>query len=144
MLTRLLKLCYKEICSTIKRNKLLSYNKDITPEEISESYRMYVLVRRDILPLVHAGVQAAHAAADFVFYHMNENTKVWVQCEKTMVVLEATEEQINAKMKIFEVHKLNYQPFWEPDMSNSLTAVAFQPMKTKDAQIFFGDLKLLN
>jgi hypothetical protein len=111
---------------------------------IDRSYRMYVLVRRDILPLVHAGVQAAHAAADFVFYHQNENTKVWATCEKTMIVLEATEEQINEKMKMFASKNMNYQPFWEPDMSNVLTAVAFQPIQAISGREFFGDLKLLN
>ena len=144
MFIRLAKLCYKEITSTLKRNKILSYNNSLTPEEVDDSYRMYVVVRRDVLPLVHAGVQAAHAAADFVFYHPNENTKVWAQCEKTMIILETSEAQIEYLMQLFKQHNLNYQPFWEPDMSGILTAVAFQPIKTKDAKVFFSNLKLLN
>jgi hypothetical protein len=63
-----------------------------------------------------------------MYYHPNENTRVWVTCEKTMIILEATEQQIEAKMQWFKDRHMNYQPFWEPDMSNTMTAVAFQPI----------------
>lgn len=104
---------------------------------------MYVLVRRDILPLVHAGVQAAHAVGEFVHYHQNENTKRWAEKDKTLIVLEATEEQIKKQMDLFASKGLNYQPFWEPDMSNAMTAVAFQPISTMFGQELFSEFKLL-
>jgi len=105
---------------------------------------MYVLVRRDILPLVHCAVQASHSVAEFVFYHYNDNTKLWLTLEKTMIILEASQEQIEEKMKWFADRHMNYQPFWEPDMSNAMTAVAFQPIKTSFAKEIFSDLKLLS
>lgn len=122
---------------------MLTYE-DVSLEDVESQIRMYVLVRRDILPLVHCGVQAAHAVAEFVHYHQNENTKVWVTCEKTLIVLSATEEQIEEKMKQFSDNHMNYQPFYEPDMGNVMTAVAFQPLPKNEADNFFGDLKLLS
>lgn len=122
---------------------MLTYPAPLPLEETDKQYRMYVLVRRDILPLVHAGVQAAHAACEFVHYHQNDNTKVWVTCEKTLIVLEATEAQIKEKMEWFGSRHMNYQPFREPDMNNALTAVAFQPIQAGLGKEIFGDLKLL-
>lgn len=122
---------------------MLTYPAPLPLEEANKQYRMYVLVRRDILPLVHCGVQAAHAVAEFVFYHQNNNTKVWVTVEKTLIVLEATEEQIQEKMKWFADRHMNFQPFWEPDMDNAMTAVAFQPIQAGLGKEVFGDLKLL-
>jgi hypothetical protein len=122
---------------------MLTYQQQLPLEEDLEQMRMYVLVRRDILPLVHCAVQAAHSVAEFVHYHPNNNTKVWVTCEKTLIVLEATEDQINEKMKWFADRNMNYQPFWEPDMGNCMTAVAFQPITKSLGKEVFGNLKLL-
>jgi hypothetical protein len=122
---------------------MLTYDNSLTKEDIDDGYRMYVLVRRDILPLVHCAVQASHAVAEYVYYHQNPNTRVWVTAEKTLIILEATEKQIEEKMKLFAEKHMNYQPFWEPDMSNAMTAVAFQPIKTSLGREIFKDFKLL-
>jgi len=110
----------------------------------AEALRMYVLVRRDVLPLVHCGVQAAHAVAEFVNYHQNENTKKWVEVDKTLICLEATESQIEKMKNKFARGGMNFQPFHEPDMSDIQTAVAFQPISTVEGGIIFKDFKLLS
>lgn len=122
---------------------MLTYPAPLPIEEDMEQMRMYVLVRRDILPLPHCVCQCSHAVAEFVHYHPNNNTKVWVTCEKTIVILEANEQEIEEKMKWFAERNMNYQPFWEPDMDNCLTAVAFQPITKKLGKEIFGNFKLL-
>lgn len=122
---------------------MLTYPEPLPLEEVDKQYRMYVLVRRDILPLVHCGVQAAHAVAEFVHYHQNDNTKLWVTFEKTLIILEATEDQIKEKMEWFANRHMNYQPFWEPDMNNAMTAVAFQPIQYGLGKEIFNGFKLL-
>lgn len=120
-----------------------SYEPMVDLEVYKKQLKMYVLVRRDILPLVHAGVQAGHAIAEFVFYHPNENTRKWVTEDKTLIVLEATEEQIKKQMDLFADRNMNYQPFWEPDMSHTMTAVAFQPISNELGSELFAGFKLL-
>jgi hypothetical protein len=122
---------------------MLSYPEPPSLEEALKQVRMYVLVRREILPLVHCVCQCTHAVAEFIHYHQNDNTKLWVTCEKTLIVLEATEDQIKEKMIWFADRHMNYQPFCEPDMNNVLTAVAFQPITKQIGNEVFGNLKLL-
>lgn len=113
------------------------------PGENDHLLKMVVLVRREILPLVHAGVQAGHAVAEFIFYHPNENTRRWVVSDRTLIYLEATEKEIHEMMEFFASKSLNYQPFYEPDMGNALTAVAFQPIETQYSREIFRKFRLL-
>jgi hypothetical protein len=122
---------------------MLSYEPVVDQEVYKKQLKMYVLVNRNILPLVHCGVQAAHAIAEFVEYHQNENTRKWVREDKTLIVLEATEEQILKQMNLFAGQNMNYQPFREPDMSNALTAVAFQPISNELGSTLFKGFRLL-
>jgi hypothetical protein len=60
-----IKALLKEWSSTKKRSKMLSYPDPLSQEEDLKQIRMYVLVRRDVLPLVHCACQASHAVAEF-------------------------------------------------------------------------------
>ena len=122
---------------------MLSYEPMVDLEVYKKQLKMYVMVRRDILPLVHCGVQVGHAIAEFVEYHQNVNTRQWVREDKTLIVLEATEEQIKKQMDLFADRNMNYQPFWEPDMSHAMTAVAFQPISNELGSELFKGFKLL-
>lgn len=113
-------------------------------EEMNKALRMYVLVRRDVLPLVHCGVQATHAVAEYVHYHDNDITRQWVEKDKTLIVLEGTEKEIEELRQEFLFKDLNYQPFYEPDMDNTLTAMAFQPISKEDGDIMFKHFKLVS
>lgn len=112
-------------------------------EAYQKELRMYVLVRRDVLPLVHCGVQAAHAVAEYVHYHDNDNTRTWVEQHKTLIVLSATADEIEEMRNKFLDSDMNYQPFYEPDMDNTLTAMAFQPVTTKEGSLIFNRLELV-
>lgn len=122
---------------------MLSYEPMVDLEVYKKQLKMYVLVRRDILPLPHCMCQCTHAVAEFVEYHQNENTHKWVREDKTLIVLEATEEQIKKQMDLFADRNMNYQPFWEPDMSHTMTAVAFQPISNELGSELFAGFKLL-
>jgi len=122
---------------------MLTYAPQPSLEEADKQYRMYVLIRRDILPLVHCGVQGAHAAIEFMHYHPNDNTARWVVDHKTLIFLEASEKQIQDKMKWFADRHMNFQPFREPDMDNTLTAVCFQPIQYGLGKEVFKGFKLL-
>lgn len=60
-----------------------------------------------------------------------------------MVIYRANEEQMRKYMN--EAHNRNklYAGFYEPDIGNLLTAVAFEPMSEKEGRDFFDGLKLL-
>jgi len=65
--------------------------------------RMYVLVRRDVLPINYCIPQAAHAVAEYVhYYNKNRITKQWVEDDKTMIVLEANADQMERIKKKFK------------------------------------------
>ena len=116
---------------------------DAWTEEHKDDLRMYVLVRRDVLPLAHCGVQASHAVAEYVHYHQNDRTAKWVEKDKTLIMLEATADDIERKRLEFTDAKRYYQPFHEPDMSNCLTAMAFEPMTAEQGKKIFGKFLLL-
>lgn len=105
--------------------------------------KMFVLVRRDILPLPHCVCQGIHASVEYVHYYNNDVTKKWVEEDKTIIVLSATEEQIENKKRLFSKLGLTHRSFHEPDMSDVLTATAFQPVSSDDGKLYFGELSLL-
>lgn len=122
---------------------MLSYPEFTTTEDDLKQVRMYILTRRDVLPLVHCVCQCVHAATEYMHYYQNENTINWVTKEKTLIVLEASENQIEEKIKLFIKNNMNYQPFYEPDMSLLMTAVAFQPITKRLGNELFNGLRLL-
>lgn len=131
----------------MEKYKLSEKNQMIWDEEAeihANKLKMYVLVRRDILPLIHCGVQAAHALAEYVNSYDNEITKQWVESDKTLIFLEANADQIDLAKHRFEEDGLTFSSFREPDMSNFQTAVAFQPLNNADGAKYFGHLKLLS
>lgn len=105
--------------------------------------RMYVLVRRDILPLQHCVPQASHAVAEYVHYNRDHITKQWVESDKTIVILQVTEKQLNDKLQDLDSRGFIYEEFCEPDMSNVVTAVAIQPMSKRQGIFEFSDIPLL-
>jgi peptidyl-tRNA hydrolase len=137
---RYIRLVYREMKSTKKRNELLYYS-----DPDAQGLIMYVLVRRDILPLVHCGVQAAHAAVEFISTYKNKNIDKWATRDKTMILLSATGEDIQRCTQQFSGLGLKYAEFTEPDMSDTVTAVAFEPiMSDSDVRFLFHSLKLLS
>lgn len=115
------------------------------PNEDTSDMKMYVLINRDILSIVQCGVQASHASLEYAYTHKNnENYNEWHKNHKTLIFLEAKESEIYAKMNELHQKGKTFSKFDEPDLGNRLTAVCFEPMKSDEGKIIFGDFKLLS
>lgn len=106
--------------------------------------KMFILVRRDILPLPHCAVQSCHAATEFMAQHgQKPNVIDWVNNHKTMIILSATENDITSIKALYDRMGLSHTTFVEPDMSNAETATAFEPISNDISKAIFGKLSLL-
>jgi len=111
---------------------------------MNNALRMYVLVNREVLPLVHAGVQGAHATHTFVWEHRDHPaTKKWCEEDKTLLFLNGNKGDMQTLMAYCDKSGIKYSKFIEPDMNDELTAVAFQPMTKTEGAVLFGKYKLL-
>jgi hypothetical protein len=106
--------------------------------------RMYVLINRPKLTLVQAGVQAAHSVAEYAMLH-GDNTefKDWVKNYKTMIFLETDEYGMDQMTNYYSSVGKTFAKFLEPDLNNTLTAIAFEPLKNVEGKLIFGKFKLL-
>lgn len=106
--------------------------------------KMYILVNRSKLTIVQSGVQASHASSEYVYFnHSLPSTKEWAENHKTMILLEATEEDIVKMADYFTRHGKKAYIFKEPDLDNLTTACAFEPIQSSDGKVLFGKFKLL-
>ena len=106
--------------------------------------KMFITIRRDILPLTHCAVQSSHAVAEFMhLYGKTPATLDWVDNHKTMILLSANESQIQQIKDLYEKLGLKYRTFIEPDMDNAETATAFEPIDAELGKQIFGHLSLL-
>jgi hypothetical protein len=117
----------------------------MTPQPEPEgALRMYVITNRSILPLVHCIVQTSHSSSEYTWYHRDlPSTKKWVEEDRTMIVLDGTMADMGRVMEQFASKSMKYQPFYEPDMGNVLTSVAFQPITKEEAVEYFAGLRLI-
>jgi peptidyl-tRNA hydrolase len=114
----------------------------------NEALRVYVLVRRDILPLPQCGVQASHAIVEFAYKHKgDDDVDHWVTKDKTLVLLEATEGQIYRLKAEAEERGYMTSLFHEPDIIEdglpAATACAIGPMNRVEGKQLFGTLTLV-
>jgi hypothetical protein len=111
---------------------------------MDNALRMYVLVNREVLPLVHAGVQASHACAEYIWKHRDDDkTKKWCEEDKTLLFLNGDKNDMNDLICYCDKTGIKYSKFIEPDMNDEMTAVAFQPMTKTEGAVLFGKFKLL-
>lgn len=112
------------------------------PTKEKSDIRMYVLVNSD-LPVLHAGIQSAHALSEFVHYHQNlPILKEWVEIHKTLILLSASTQQMAEMKEYFKSKDRKYSSFNEPDLDNLETAIAFEPMTAQEGKVLFGKFKL--
>lgn len=79
------------------------------------------------LPIVVQAVQSAHAAIDFQHQHP-ELAKEWQTKSNYLIFLSVKDESSMEKlMSKADQRSIVYTPFYEPDIDNQLTAVAFEP-----------------
>jgi len=93
---------------------------------ILNSDKVYLVTRADLKPGQQA-VQAAHALTEFIFQHA-EQAKRWKAESNTLVMLVVKdEESLNGMIEKGLQRGIRLSPFYEPDLDDALTAVAFEP-----------------
>lgn len=112
----------------------------MTEDEFNNRLKMYVLIRKDILTDVQCGVQAAHAIQEYNNQYPDcENLKSWAHDHKTLIFLAASAKQFEA----FKGLPLKNASFYESDLDNMETAVAFEPITHLEGAEIFSKLKLI-
>lgn len=100
--------------------------------------RLVVLVRDDILPPVHQGIQATHAVVCL-------SNSVKLDPRSYLILLGATQEDIGKlRRKVKDYANATYCDVGLVDPSNGLpvlTACAFEPMPKADKEKYFSGLK---
>ncbi len=108
--------------------------------------KMYILVNKSKLTLAQCAVQAGHSVAEFMgIFGQDENVNDWCFNDKhrTMIMLSATETQMEKMMSIFDDLGMKHQAFREPDLDNLLTSVAFEPVWNEQGKELFGKFNLI-
>jgi len=88
--------------------------------------RMYFFVMRQLNGL-NKGIQAGHAAVEYGLKHGKKKAyKNFAQHHKTFIVLDGGgSEDMKSRMVELVCFKVDHAPFYEPDLNNSLSAIAF-------------------
>jgi hypothetical protein len=72
-------------------------------------------------------VQAGHAAIDFQ-HRFPEISKEWWTSSNYLIYLAVkTEDDLNILLQKASSKAINYTAFREPDLNNTITAIAFEP-----------------
>jgi predicted deacylase len=88
--------------------------------------KLYLVTREDLSPAQQA-VQAAHALTEYIIQH-KDCALDWHSTSNTLTLLSVPTEE-NLKVLIYKAKCKGFMvsEFREPDRSNELTAVAFEP-----------------
>jgi hypothetical protein len=101
--------------------------------------KLYAVVREDLPPGLRAA-QMAHAVAGVV-QNMPSATLEWQTADNYLIVLGARDEiHLREVVSVLLDENVSHYVWHEPDLGNSLTAVASLPDPTKN--ILFADLPL--
>lgn len=88
--------------------------------------RMYFFVMYN-LSGIQKGIQAGHAAVEYSLkYGKTKHYKDFATNHKTFILLDGGgSEDMKSRMIELEYFKVDHAPFYEPDLNNSLSAIAF-------------------
>lgn len=88
--------------------------------------RLYLVVRADLSPGQQA-VQACHALREFVEEHPDADRE-WFRESQTLVLLSVPDERALARLGVKAVRAgVPHSCFREPDLNDSMTAIAIAP-----------------
>lgn len=91
--------------------------------------KLYVVTREDLFPGYQLA-QSAHAAVRFGIEH-HELATQWAEQSEYICCLSVPSESIlNGFRSVAVIHRIPHSAFYEPDINDQLTAVAFAPSKT--------------
>jgi peptidyl-tRNA hydrolase len=92
--------------------------------------KLYLVTRRDLPPGARAA-QLCHALREFVEKHRDED-RAWFEASNTLVLLETENEGTLSKLASEAIaSKVPAAEFREPDLNDSLTAIAIGPSGRK-------------
>lgn len=76
---------------------------------------------------IQKGIQAGHAAVEYgLKYGSRKVYKNFAKYHKTFILLDGGgSEDMKQRMAELESFEVDYAPFYEPDLNNSLSAIAF-------------------
>jgi hypothetical protein len=88
--------------------------------------RMYFFVMYN-LSGIQKGIQAGHAAIEYELKHGNKKVyKDFATHHKTFILLDGGgSRDMESRMAELEYFKVDHAPFYEPDLNDSLSAIAF-------------------
>lgn len=87
--------------------------------------RMYFFVMGNLSGR-QQGIQAGHAALEYVLKYPDGVTREFIHDHKTFIVLDGgTSGTMLERMAELEDLKIDYAEFREPDLNNSVSAIAF-------------------
>ena len=91
-----------------------------------QNYKLYIILRKDLTPGAKLA-QSCHAALCFREEH-EEISKQWLKESNYICILEVNSEQdLIDLLEISKKHNIASSLFKEPDLNNSLTAIALEP-----------------
>lgn len=123
--------------------KELVYQGTVKGHSDPDAPRLVILVRDDILPPLHQGIQAMHAVIA-----LSQSVKLDPRCY--LILLGATREQISkytARVYRRKDNDINYAIYSDPGLVDPktgkapVTACAFSPMTQDEVRDIFGGLK---
>lgn len=125
----------------IRHGQLMRRYKVATPLDVvnTEALRLYVLVDESILPRGGSKTaQVTHAVVEMVARHYPQNARVktWVETDKTLIILAASAMEMAGHQKRFNNEGYAAEAFFEPDLGEALTSVAFEPLTASEGLIF--------
>lgn len=75
---------------------------------------------------IQKGIQAGHAALEYVLKYPDNVTREFIRDHKTFIVLDGgTSGTMLERMAELEDLRIDYAEFREPDLNNSVSAIAF-------------------
>ncbi len=91
----------------------------------SKEKRMYFLVMYNLSP-IQKGIQAGHAALEYSQKYANHPYYLdFVKNHKTFIILDGgSSRDMKKHLKVLKGWDINYAEFHEPDLNNSLSAIA--------------------
>lgn len=107
---------------------------------MQDNSKLVVVTRFDLTPGQKV-VQAVHAAVDFVFQHPNRAGPWHEQSNYVAILCVWDEKELLALAERCKARLLDFTIFREPDLDNSVTAIAIEP--SPETHKLTGKLPLL-
>lgn len=109
--------------------------------------RLVILVRDDLLPPIHMGIQAMHSVITLADHLFSQGLSIDPRCYLILLGVESEEEmrrlQQKARVKVSKTSQAYFDPgLIDPETGEPpVTACAFEPMTNDELKKIFGGLR---